>query len=188
MLGAFAGCSLFTSTDTAAPTLPESSPAIPNGNKVVLSSGDEVIATSAAGKIAIEAGPGLRRIIDWDGMRRGVITKARTEPFGSTPSKGITFKGAPKVWASSDGVTKLRYEEGYWNFENANDALIWMSIRRLHFTYNDHGLAVGWKRHGDTLHVEVWQFTIDDKKPTTLPKAHDNSISVTPTAVAQEKT
>lgn len=182
------GCALFSSSsEPETASIPEDGPEVPSGNTVVLSSGTQLTAQTAAGRIKIEAGPGLRRVFDWDGMRRGAITKPRKESFAGGEHKGITFDGTPKVWEAAHGITKLRYEEGYRDFDNASDALIWMQIRRLYFTYNDKGLAVGWKRDGDTLHVEVWQFTIDGKKPTSLPKSRDDRINEGPIESDSEK-
>lgn len=169
------GCALFGSNNL----IPAGGPAIPSGNKVALASGSHLVAATPAGQISIEAGPGLRRIFGWDGMRRGVITVARTKPFANAAYKGITYDGSPKAWQRAGGITHLRYEEGIRNFETKDDALIWMKIRRLYFTYNNEGLAVGVSQSGNTLHVEVWQFTINGQKPTSMPDAEDSSISLT---------
>lgn len=158
------------------PPIPDGSAAIPSNNVAVLSDGNQVVAKTAAGQMKIEAGPGLRRIFDWDGMRRGVITQARKKSFAGGQSKGITFDGKPSVWADANGIDKLHYEEGRRHFETVDDALIWMQIRRLYFTYTNQGLVLGWRREGDTLHVELWQFYIDGKKPISMPDAHDADI------------
>ncbi|MES1954925.1 SH3 domain-containing protein [Salinisphaera hydrothermalis] len=169
------------------PPIPKAAGDVPSTNKAVLQPGTQVVADTAEGHIKIEAGPGLRRVFDWDGMRRGVITKPREKRFAGESAKGLYFDGTPKVWKPAHGISKLRYEEGYRNFENIDDAMIWMQIRRLYYTYNNDGLVVGWKRKGDTLQVEVWQFTIDGQKPTSLPDSKGTQIAEGPLKVEPQK-
>src|SRR5699024_4520228 len=179
------GCALsqfFTSSSSTTPpaAIPEGASAVPAQNRAVLADNTEVTASTGNGIIKIEAGPGLRRIFTWKGKRRGVITKARTEPFGHDQALGLTFNGKPDIWPEDTKVKKLRYEEGYWDFETESDAYVWAQIRRPRFVYNSTGLAVGWRGKGDTLHVEVWQFLIDGKKPTHMRGAHDRRIIMGP--------
>lgn len=169
------------------PAVPKGGPPVPAANKVVLKPGTQVVAETAEGRIKIEAGPGLRRIFDWDGLRRGAIIKPRHIPFAHGQTLGITFNGKPKVWPPANGITRLRYEEGRRYFQTMDDAMIWMQIRRLYFTYNDHGLVVGWKRQGHTLHVELWQFYIDGDKPTSMPGSQDARIHEGPLKVVPQK-
>jgi hypothetical protein len=153
----------------------------------VLKPGEQLIAKTPAGRIKIEAGPGRRRIYTWDGLRRGAILKPRTQPFPGETGKGLYFDGKPAVWAPAKGITRLRAEEGQHNFDNVSDAKVWMQIRRLYYVYNDHGLAVGWKRQGNTLHVELWQFTIGGQKPTHMPGANDAAIQTGPVQAMAQK-
>ncbi|WP_324997056.1 SH3 domain-containing protein [Salinisphaera sp.] len=169
------------------PPIPEPAGDVPAANKAVLEPGTQVVADTAAGHIKIEAGPGLRRVFDWDGLRRGAIVKPREELFAGESSKGLYFDGKPTVWKPADGITKLRYEEGYRDFDNIDDAMIWMQIRRLYYTYNDNGLAIGWRRKGDTLQVELWQFTIDGEKPTFLPDSNSDHIAKGPLKAEPQK-
>lgn len=162
-------------TDLDSP-VPEEGEDIPEDVKTVLSSGKQVVAETAEGRIQIEAGPGSRRLFTWQCVRRGAVTKARTKPFAGASHKGLYFDGKPETWKEARGIDKLRYEEGYKNFPTKDDALVWMKIRRLYYTYNDDGLVIGWKREGDTLHVEVWQFTIGGKKPSSMPEAENDHI------------
>lgn len=170
-----------------APPIPEAAGDIPSANKTVLSPGTQLEANTAEGHIKIEAGPGLRRVFDWNGLRRGAITKPRDTLYAGESSKGLYFDGKPEVWEPAKGITKLRYEEGYRDFDNIDDAMIWMQIRRLYYTYNNNGLVVGWKHRGDTLQVELWQFTIDGKKPTSLPDAHSERIDEGPLQAVPQK-
>lgn len=168
------------------PPLPDSGPDVPSDNKAVLSPGTQVVADTAAGHIKIESGPGLRRVFDWDGLRRGAITKPRDKRYAGESSKGIYFDGKPKVWKPAKSISALRYEEGYRDFDNINDAMIWMQIRRLYYTYDDDGLVIGWKRKGDTLQVELWQFTIDGNKPTSMPDSRSDRITEGPLKVVPQ--
>jgi len=169
------------------PPIPAASGTLPAGNYAVLNDGQQIVANTAEGKIKIEAGPGLRRVFNWDGLRRGLIAEPRTTPFGGGDYKGITYEGTPKVWADAKGITKVHYEEGRRNFENIDDAMIWMQIRRLYFTYNDGGLVIGWKHKGATLQVEVWQFYIDGKLPVSMPDSHSADIAMGALVVEPQK-
>lgn len=169
------------------PPIPNAAGDVPSTNKPVLQPGTQVVADTAEGHIKIEAGPGLRRVFDWDGLRRGAIAKPREKRFAGESSKGLYFDGTPAVWKPAKGISKLRYEEGYRNFANMDDAMIWMQIRRLYYTYNNNGLVVGWKRKGDTLQVELWQFTIDGQKPTSMPDSESAHIAEGPLKAEPQK-
>lgn len=167
-------------TDPTASSMPQTAPPIPADHTAVLAAGTQVVAQTAEGTIRIEAGPGLRRVFEWDGHTRAAIVKARQKAFASGPSKGLTYDGTPPGWAGDQGITKLRYEEGERHFKTGQDAQIWLQIRRLYYTYNDHGLVVGWKRDGHTLHVEVWRFLVDGHRPASLPGSRDARIETGP--------
>ena len=171
----------------AAPPIPTQGQPVPATNQAVLADGTQLIARSADGQIKIEAGPGTRRVYSWDGFRRGAVLKPRAQPFAGARGKGLYFDGRPQTWAPADGIVRLRAEEGKRDFDNMDDAKIWMQIRRLYYVYNDDGLAVGWQRAGNTLKVEVWQFYIDDKKPTEMVGAKDPSIATGPVRVVAQK-
>lgn len=178
-----AGCALFSSpsddTDTKGPPIPDQGEAIPDGIQTVLSEGSVLTAHTGAGKITISAGPDSVRVFSWEDARRGVATKPRKQPFAGAMAPGLHYDGNPPMWPTYEGIDKVHYEESVRNFAAPIDAKIWTQIRRLYFTYNDHGLAVGWKRDGDTLHVEVWQFYVDGKRPEHLPGANDGAIKLT---------
>tara|TARA_B100002049_G_scaffold145962_1_gene108430 strand:+ start:2813 stop:3973 length:1161 start_codon:yes stop_codon:yes gene_type:complete len=167
------------------PPVPEGGDAVPEQNEVVLSDGTQLVADAPWGRIKIEAGPGLRRVYTWRGHRRGVVLEPRTERFAG--SMGIHFEGEPPVWEPADGITKVDIEEGQRRFETVDDALIWMQIRRLRYSYTNDGMVVGWKPDGDTLVVELWQFYIDGEKPTSLPKAEDTRLAVGPLQVVPQE-
>jgi len=167
------------------PPIPEAGAAVPEKNEIVLSENTQLVANTAFGDIKIEAGPGLRRVFNWNDVRRGAIMEPRTSRFAG--SLGIKYDGTPPVWAPAQGVTELKYEEGQRRFENADDALIWMQIRRLNYTYNNSGIVVGWQQTGSELHVELWQFYIDGQQPQSMPNADDAAITISPLQVTPQK-
>lgn len=167
------------------PPVPEGGATVPEQNEVVLSDDTQLVASAPWGRIKIEAGPGLRRVYTWRGNRRGVVLEPRTERFAG--SMGIHYEGQPPVWEPADGVTKVDLEEGQRRFENVDDAMIWMQIRRLRYAYTNDGLVVGWKLKGDTLMVELWQFYIDGEKPTSLPGADDTRLAIGPLEVVPQQ-
>lgn len=159
-------------------TVPTAGLPIPDEVATVLPEGSVLLAHTAAGKLKIEAGPDSLRIFSWEDARRGAATTARDEPFPGADSVGLHYDGKPPVWKPYEGINKLVYEESTRSFESPIDLKIWTQIRRLYFSYNDDGLAVGWKRDGDTLHVEVWQFYINGEKPDDLPDADNNAVKL----------
>lgn len=173
-----AGCSTTPEKPKKPKTVPTTGMSIPTNINTVIPEGSVLIAHTAAGKIKIEAGPGTIRIFNWESARRGVVTKPRDLPFPGTTDLGLHFSGKPKIWKPYQGIDKVYYEENTRSFEAPVDLKIWTQIRRLYFAYNDNGLAVAWKRAGDTLHVEVWQFLIDGQVPDNLPGANDSAITL----------
>lgn len=167
------------------PPIPEGGAPVPQANEIVLADGMQLVADAPFGPIKIEAGPGLRRVISWNDVRRGVIVRPREERFAG--SLGITYDGKPPVWEPAQGVTELEYEEGQRRFENIDDAKIWMQIRRIHYVYNNSGLVVGWQQNGETLKVELWQFYIDGEQPTSMPGANDSAITISPLEIVPQK-
>jgi len=167
------------------PPLPEGGAAVPEDNKIVLSNDTQLVANAPWGRIKIEAGPGLRRVYSWRGHRRGVVLEPRTERFAG--SMGVHYEGKPPVWEPADGITQVDLEEGQRRFENMDDAMIWMQIRRLRYSYTNDGLVVGWKPKGDTLVVELWQFYIDGKKPARMPGADDTRLAMGPLTPVPQK-
>lgn len=176
-VAALAGCALWPSSDdsTQAVAATNAQP-IPDDIDTVLPQDSVLTAHTAAGHIKIEAGPGSLRIFSWEDARRAVATIPRDEPFVGAMSPGLHYAGQPPAWQPYQGIKRVHYEESSRNFASPMGAKIWTQIRRLYFTYNDQGLAIGWKRDGDTLHVEVWQFYVDGERPDNLPGANNDAI------------
>jgi len=153
-----------------------SAPPVPEDSEIVLNNGMVITAATPEGKITISAGPGLLRTVSWDGTKRYVVLKPRTERLYG--SKGIYFEGHPEGWVTHNGMSGVKIEEGQRFFDNVDDANIWMQIRRLHYVHTNNGLVIGWKRKPSEaiLQVEVWQFYIGGEKPTFLPNAKDYLI------------
>ena len=151
-------------------------PPVPADSEVVLNNGMVVTASTPEGKITIGAGPGLLRSVSWDGTKRYVVTQPRIERLYG--AKGIYFEGHPPGWQVYNGMSRVKFEEGERQFDNVDDAVIWMQIRRLHYVHTNNGLVIGWKRKPQeaTLQVEVWQFFIDGQKPAFLPDSKDYLI------------
>lgn len=173
-----AGCASAPEKKPEPKTVPTVGLPIPNEVATVLPEGSVLLAHTAAGKLKIEAGPDSLRVFSWEDARRGAATTVRDEPFPGADAVGLHYDGKPPIWKPYQGINKLVYEESTRNFESPIDLKIWTQIRRLYFSYNDNGLAVGWKREGDTLHVEVWQFYIDGDKPHDLPGADNNAVKL----------
>lgn len=150
---------------------------IPDTVATVLPAGASLGAHTDAGYIQIEAGPGSLRTVTWGSNRYHVATQPRSTPFPGAESIGLSYDGKLPGRQARGGVNNLHYEENFRNFEVPYAMKVWTQIRRIDFKYNNNGLAVGWRRKGDTLHVEVWQFRINGEIPQQLPGATDSAIN-----------
>lgn len=165
-------------TRVTAADVPRQAPPVPNHTEVALPNGTEVVANTPAGKMIISAGPGRLRTYSWNGATRWAVLKPRQERWAG--SLGLHYEGEPEGWQPHEGMTRVKLEEGQRHFDNVDDAMIWMQIRRLHFVHSNDGLVVGWRRQPSEkqLQVEVWQFYIDGEKPSFMPGAKDYLIDV----------
>jgi|GEM_PF-3348513 len=173
-----AGCSWLQKSETDA-SVPAVGLEIPADVDAVLPANSVLQAYTASGPMRVEAGADSLRIFSWEDARRGIAAEPRETIFAGSMGKGLHFDGKPPIWEPYEGIEKLHYEENSRNFGVPMDAKIWTQIRRLNFSYNNNGLALGWKTDGDTLYVEVWQFYVNGEKPDALPGAVDNNIALT---------
>lgn len=179
VIAALSGCALWPSSDDSTQTAAAANAEpIPEGIDTVLPEHSVLTARTAAGRIKIEAGPGSLRTFSWEDARRAVATRPREQPFTGAMKPGLHYAGQPPAWQPYQGIKRIHYEESSRNFASPMGVKIWTQIRRLYFTYNENGLAVGWKRNGDTLHVEVWQFYVDGELPDDLPGASNDAIDL----------
>jgi hypothetical protein len=146
-------------------------------NEIVMSPGMVIKAVNDNGSITIEAGQGLDRTYKWDDRTIKVKMWERNQRwFGSL---GLYNPG---------GGARVHtvVEEGQQHFYSEEDAIAWLAWQndRFHYVYSSDGLVIGWYTTSMpdpsmvALCVEVWQFYISGKKPTKLPGARDDLLSV----------
>lgn len=146
-------------------------------NEIVMSPGMVIKAENSNGTITIEAGQGLSRTYIWDDRSvRVKMWKRDKRWFGSL---GLYNPGGA---ANVHTVV----EEGQQHFYSEEEAVTWLDWQgdRFQYVYSSDGLVVGWYTTDMpdpsmvALCVEVWQFYISGKKPTKLPGARDDLLSV----------
>lgn len=164
--------------DDMADALPDDGP-IPKKNETVMAPGSRLTATTPVGKIAIDAGQGLRRSYTWDGATRSVEMWPRQERWYG--SLGLYYPGPGNHWPEHNGITRGVVEEGQQHFDTVAEAMSWIEEQQWQpLVWTNSGLVVGWGKTPvrKQLNVDVWQVYVDGKKPTTLPGADDTAIVV----------
>ncbi len=154
---------------------------IPATCEVVMTPGMRITATTPSGKIAVTAVDEITRAYTWEGATRAVeMMPHQGRYFGSL---GLHHEGMTEHWRSHRGITRCFSAEGQLHVKNFDEVKEWIEFikkeRGISLVFRNDGLAVGWGRFkGMDLHVEVWQFLFDGKKPKQLPGSHDDQIVV----------
>lgn len=152
---------------------------VPAANEIVMLPGSLITEVGPLGTISIAAGRGLKRCYTWEGATRCVEMEPRDERWYG--SLGLYFPGPGDHWAEHNGITRGVTEEGQQHFKTMDEALTWLKKQEYpSLIYRNDGLAVGWSKNlpRRQLSVSVWQIFIDDKKPTQIPGAQDDRVSV----------
>ena len=152
---------------------------VPAANEIVMAPNSEITQTSSVGTITITAGRGLKRCYTWEGATRCVEMGPRDERWYG--SLGLYFPGPGDHWAEHNGITRGVTEEGQQHFKSMDEALTWLKNQEYpSLIYRNDGLVVGWGKNlpRRQLNVSVWQIFIDGKKPTQIPGAQDERITV----------
>jgi hypothetical protein len=142
----------------------------------------QITARTASGDVTIRAGEGFERHYTWDGATRSAVLWPRTaRGYGSL---GIYLPGPGEHWKPHSGITRGVLEEGVLWFKTVEDALSWIQRARttgIDYTYNDHGLVVGFGKivRRRQVNVAVWQMMVAGEKPQELPGSSDGFIKVT---------
>ena len=153
---------------------------VPKGTEVAMSDGMTVRATNKEGLMLIHAGPDLKRSYTWDGETRSVIMEPRAKRWYG--SRGMYCPGPGDHWEDNHGITRGTLEEGQQDFKSEAEALKWINKKAyLNPVWTKTGLVIGWQKmvENHTLVAEVWQITINHKKPTNLAGANDSAIKIT---------
>lgn len=148
--------------------------------ELVMPTGMTISATTKYGEIRIHATSELGRSYTWSGSTRSVVMLPREERWQG--SLGLYYPGPGAHWEKHDGITRGVLEEGYQNFGSIEDALAWIN-KKVYWgaTYRSDGLLVSFhksKGAGGTLHVGVWQITVNGEKPKDLPGSDNTMIMI----------
>ena len=146
----------------------------------VLSDGTTITASTPSGPITIEGRSGFDRVYSGAGWsKRSTLIPRSTRWYGSLglydPAGSFTMHG------------RLLVDEGRQFFSSESEALRFLQSLTGYFgklTYDSSGLVIALKvievPGGEpTRSLEVWQFYIDGRKPTSLRGAVDQDIVVT---------
>jgi hypothetical protein len=153
---------------------------VPPGAEVVMAPGSALVALTPSGEIQVGAGQGLQRCYTWEGATRCVeMIPRKTRWLGSL---GVYFPGPGHHWDDHKGISRAVVQEGQQHFQTIDQALAWIASQKkwIPVVYRNDGLLVGWSKEPERkqLNVEVWQLLVAGAKPSTLPGAEDQRISV----------
>ncbi len=123
-----------------------------------------------------------------DRVRRSYATDNVDASFKLKPRKSRWYGSFGLYSASGNRNVHAVLEEGHQYFSSEREALEWLKWQddHLHYVYNSSGLVVGWSLQRNpskpgpppVLSVQVWQFYIDGKKPTSLAKANVDALRI----------
>lgn len=145
----------------------------------VLTDGMTITAATPEGPVRIDGKNGTERIYSGDGWSKTRHLDPRDMRWdGSLGLYDAAFSLSPHG--------RLLLDEGRLFFDSTRDAMSYLRTRDVPLVYNNQGLAVGLKvvewpgkeRHEPVRTVEVWQIYIKGRKPTSLPGARDDAISL----------
>jgi hypothetical protein len=151
----------------------------PDANEMVLSEKMKISALTPLGRITIEAGKGFARQysgVDWSKSSR--LIPRTTRWYGSF--------GAYDPAGSSTRGDRLLVDEGRQFFSSESEALRYMNTLGGYYgslTYNNSGLVIAYHvveipNEKPTRTIQVWQFYINGKRPSTLRGAVDENIEI----------
>ena len=145
----------------------------------VLTDGMVISANTPQGPLRIEGGKGAERIYSGDGWSETRHLDPRDiRWYGSLGLYDAAFSLSPHG--------RLLIDEGRLFFDSTRDAVRYLRRCDVPPVYNNQGLSVGLKvvewpgkeRREPVRTVEVWQIYIQGRKPTSLPGAKDDAVSV----------
>jgi hypothetical protein len=161
---------------------------VPAGVEVAMAPDSSITATTPVGTITIKAGKGLNRCYTWDGATRCIEMYPRTDWWNGC--RGLYFPGSGQTWQDNMGISRGVLEECIRHFDAVDEAMMWLkNATYRQWVYRNDGLVVGWakKPEREQLNVDVFQFVIAEKKPTSLPGANDGAIVVGATPPPETK-
>jgi hypothetical protein len=146
-------------------------------NRVALSPGTIVRATTAMGTMEVRADDGFGRWYTWEGATRFEVL----EPGNSMEPPGLLSGGLGDHWEPHHGITRAVLQEGQQHFDSQEQALEWLQgLTWYPHVHRGDGLVVGWGKclSRSQLNVDVWQIYIRGEKPSRLPGGHDLNLVV----------
>lgn len=155
-------------------------PKSPGDSETVMRVGMKITAIGDTDQISIEGMEGYRRRYTWDGASRSATLWARKSRWYG--SLGIYFPGPGQHWKSNGGITRGVLNEGILWFGSLQSARDWISnVQPLeNCEYTSTGLLIAWQKvpARKQINVDVWQIMVAGEKPTALPGAHDDRVTI----------
>lgn len=154
-------------------------PPIPSQNEIVMPPEARIEATTKTGTIVIQAGKGLKRYYNFDGVTRSVVMIPRPERWYG--SLGLYYPGPGFHWfPSHNGISRGVLEEGQRHFSSTDEAMKWLKEASQWYptVYRDDGLVVAYGKNltRKQLNVDVWQFYINGQKPLKMDGSNNQAI------------
>src|ERR1700730_2489128 len=144
--------------------------------ETVLSKGQIVEATNKNGKIRISYVSPSKRRYEWDDQQRIIRLKVRLEPFQGK----LGIYEPADAWIPFSTGTRLVIEEAVREFENEEQikAALVEGANHMDWVYTNDGLVVGFGRTPTRrqISVDLWQFLLQGKKPSSLIGASPDRI------------
>ena len=145
----------------------------------VLTDGMVISAETPEGPVRVAGKKGTKRIYSGKGW-------SKTRHLDPRDVRWYGSLGLYDAALSLSPHGRLLLDEGRLFFDSTRDALRYLRARDVPLVYNNQGLAVGLKvvewpgkeRKEPVRTVEVWQIYIKGRKPTSLPGARDDAISL----------
>lgn len=148
-------------------------------NEIVMCKGMRIVAKRHGETLEISALTDVRRSYAIDGLNAS---------FDLWPWDERWYGSLGLVSPNGNRQMHAVLEEGHQYFISEQEALEWLKWRddRFHYVYNSSGLVVGWNLQRNpnsfgppyALSVQVWQFYINGKKPTSLADANDDALQI----------
>lgn len=144
----------------------------------VLSEGEVIQATNKNGTVRVSYVSTTKRKYEWDGRSRVIKMIPRQERFGGK----LGLYEPADSWGLNPFEIRLVVEEAVRSFDDEADlqAALGEGSSVMDWVYTNDGLVVGFGRipSRKQIDIDIFQFLVRGKKPTSLQASRPEQISV----------